>query len=1126
MKKKRMSYARGRITGFGQKIGLKMKLTLLLLLVGFLNLMASESYSQMAKLTITLKDATVEQVLSDIEDKSDFNFVYNRDAIDLKRKVDVNYTDTKIDAILDDLFKHTNVTYRFIDRTVVLSTVLEPEFMLQSKTVSGKVTDSSGTPLPGVSVVVKGTTNGIITDADGNYTLTKVPLDATLVFSFVGMKSQEILVENQTSINIIMKEDTQAVDEIIVIGYGTTKRKDFTGSASSVKLENSPVALATNMNALETLKGNVSGLDIGYTNTAGGTPSMQIRGQNSISGSNDPLVVVDGTIFLGDINDINPNDIASVDVLKDATSAAAYGSRSANGVIMITTKKGKKGKPVIHFNITGSGQTWHLKPKLMNGEQWLDAVATANGYPDYSFLTSQEELNHQAGKEVHWLDEISRIGLIQDYQAAISGAGEKMNYYLSTAYTDNQGVIKGDDFDRISVLGKISTDITSWLQIGLDAAYTRLDYSGVSANIIAATILSPYGMMHRPNGLLEATPDGTRGHGNPLWGIDDKSKRENIDYQDNLRANAYALVKLPWVPGLSYRFNYAGNLNYRKAGDFTHESDYVPNGDYDDDSRYSAETQNSYLSSANGNITNERTKSYVVDNILNYNQNFGKHTIDLTAVATRDCKKYEYQNLSGSDFAANGNTTLGLNGLHYASTQKISLDNWKLTNAGYFGRASYSFDNKYYLTASYRRDGASVFGANKKWGNFGAIGAAWRITNESFMKKPEFLNDLKLKLSWGKNGNQGLSQYSTLSKVSNGQSGGIYYTFDNSGKPSYGIDQSSIGNSDLGWETTRAWNTGFESVWLNNRLFVDADIYFSKTDNQIFLRTIPVMIGFSSMYSSMGEVRNKGFEATVRNINIQNKEWKWSTGLTFWLNRNKLIHLYGEDLDGDGKEDDDIGNGLFIGESIHSIYGYKQDGIVQTSDTKYMESNGVSAGTPKYADKTGEGVIDADDRSILGSTDPNFKLNLSNTVQYRDFELYVMIAGVFGGNGYFQKSNKNAYITCGDRSQFASNGLYIPYWTESNPSNKYPAATFTGDSYFLGLQSRGYMRLQDITLSYTFNQPWVKNTGINKFRLFITGKNLATITNWKGGDPESGSTALDGTYPIMTSISLGLNISF
>lgn len=1081
------------------------------------------TYAQSDRIDLSIKNKPLRQLITQIETKTDYTFMLDQ-TVDQSLNVSVDARQESLDNVLKKAFTGTQISYEVIGKQIILK-ISRDNQSNQSRKISGTVKDQNGESVIGANVSVKGTTVGTITDIDGNFIL-EVPENVVIQISYIGYITQEISLGNKDYLDVLLKEDSQSLDEIVVIGYGTAKRKDFTGSVSSVKLENSPISLSTNTNALESLKGNVTGLDIGATNTVGGTPSMQIRGQNSISGSNDPLVVVDGVIFMGNINDINPNDIASYDVLKDATSAAAYGSRSANGVIIITTKKGKKGKPVIHFNAKGSMQSWHLKPELMNGQQWLDATAAANGYSDYSFLVPQEELNLNLGKEINWLDEISRTGWTQDYQAAVSGAGDRMNYYLSASYTESGGVIKGDDYERISVLAKINTDITSWLQIGLDAAYTRTDYSGVGANIWSATILSPYAMMYRPNGMLEAIPDGTRGRSNPLWGIDDESKKENVDLRDNLRANAYAVVKCPWISGLSYRLNYAGNLNYKKSGDFTHESYNVPVGSYDDDYRYSVTTQNSYLSSAGGKMENEKTTSYVIDNILNYNQIFGKHSIDLTAVATRDYQKVESHTLAGNDFAANGNTVLGLNGLHYASTQKISLDNWKRTNIGYLGRASYSFDDTYYMTVSYRRDGSSVFGTNNKWGDFWAIGSAWRITNEPFIKGAEFLDDMKIKLSWGKNGNQGLKQYSTLSQAVTGHSGGIYYPFGNSGKPSYGINQSTIGNSDLGWETTEAWNMGFESTWLNSRLFFDVDVYFSKTYDQIFSRSIPVMTGFGSMFSSMGEVKNRGVEATIRTVNIQNKAFNWTTGLTFWLNRNKLVHLYGEDLDGNGKEDDDIGNSLFIGESIHSIFGYEQDGIVQMNDTEYMEANGVSAGTPKYVDKNNDGVINEKDRSIIGNKAPNFKLNLSNTLQYKNWELYVMIAGVFGGNGYYQEGNTNAYITGGDRQWFASNGLYIPYWTEANQSNKYPAATFTGDNYFLGLQSRAYVRLQDVTLSYTFNQPWVKNMGINNFKLFITGKNLATITGWDGGDPETGNTALSDKYPIMTNVSLGLNLSF
>ena len=561
----------------------------------------------------------------------------------------------------------------------------------------------------------------------------------------------EIEVDNRQAYDIVLSEDSEALDEVIVIGYGTTKRKDFTGSVSSVKLENSPIALSPNLNALESLKGNVSGLDIGATNSAGGQPSMQMRGQKSISGSNDPLIVVDGMIFMGSINDINPNDIASYDVLKDATSAAAYGSRSANGVIIITTKKGKMGKPTITFNATGSMQTWQNRPEIMKGEQWLESVMARNNSTDLTWLQPQELANMEAGKETNWLDVATRTGWVQDYQVSVSGAGEKMNYYLSAAYSDNKGVVVGDDYNRITALAKISTDITSWLQIGIDAAFTKSDYSGAGANLQLATRVSPYGVLYRDEEqkLLERYPQ-TQSMVNPLWDTD-KSIRDNRDIRNNFRANAYAVVKLPWIEGLSYRFNYAGNLSKNESGDFYYEGYYIKEGSYDDESRYSPSALQNLLANANGSINNNTTNSWVIDNILNYKNTFGKHTIDLTAVATRDRKHYKEIVTTGSDFSANGNTTLGLNGLHKATVQKVNLDYNLRSNIGYLGRASYSFDDRYFFTGSYRRDGASVFGVNQKWGDFFAFGAAWRITQEKFMgRTSSFLDDLKLKLSWGK----------------------------------------------------------------------------------------------------------------------------------------------------------------------------------------------------------------------------------------------------------------------------------------------------------------------------------------------------------------------------------------
>lgn len=1115
------------------KIFTIMKLSVLFCLLSVFCASASVSYSQVTKISLKMNDVTLGEVFDAIKAQSEYSFWFRNEEVNLKKKVSIQMADQDIASVLDIALAGYNLSYKIDEKHIVIykpasnqkpgGTITQQD----RKRITGRILDDLGEPVIGSNIVEKGTQNGVITDLDGRFSL-EVSSNAILQISYIGYLSQEIALKNgQTTIDILLREDLQRLDEVVVIGYGTTTKKDFTGSVTSFKLESSPIALSSNVNALETLKGNVAGLDIGGTNSAGGQPSMLVRGQHSISGINDPLIVVDGIIFMGNINDLNPNDIASFDILKDATSAAAYGSRSANGVIVITTKRGKTGKPVINLNMTGSMQKWHLQPELMNGGEWLNMVRDKNRYNDYSFLTSQQKINYNAGREVDWIDATTRTGWLQDYQLSVSGAGEKINYYLSTSYTDNQGIVLGDDYSRMTILGKVETDITDWLKIGVDAAYTHSDYSGVGANLNNVTVLTPYDMMYRDeaNTLLEKYPNGQSEATNALWGVD-SNNLDDKDIRNNFRTNAYMVVKLPQIKGLSYRLNYSGNLDYRKNGRFYHESYYAPIGPYDDESRYSVTTQQNYLASANGYIENIKTTSWVIDNILNYKNTFGEHTVDLTAVSTRDSKGYKYEQMTGTDFFSNGNTTLGIDGLHYAKTQKFNLDNYKRRNVGYFGRLSYSFDDTYYITMSYRRDGASVFGTNNKWGNFGAVGGAWRITNESFMKRFTFLNDMKIKLSWGKNGNQGIDPYGTLSRVNSGSSGGVFYPFYNSGQPSYGVKQKNIGNAMLGWETTEAWNMGFESTWLDSRLFVDVDYYTSRTYDQIFTRTIPVMTGFTDMKSSMGEVHNKGVEITLRSLNIKTKDLSWSTSMTFWLNRNKLKHLYGEDLNGDGKEDDDIGNKLFIGHSIHSIYGYKQDGIVQVDDKEYMDANGATAGTPKYVDLNRDGVITIEDRTVLGNKDARFKLNMNNTVSWKNWELYVMLTGTFGGKGYFQESNAPAYMAGGRGNFFLSNNIYIPYWTESNPSNKYPAAWFLGDDYFLGLQSRAYVRLQDLTLSYSFRQKAVKNAGIDNLKVFFTAKNLATITGWKGGDPELGNNIISGTWPVATSFSIGANIRF
>lgn len=1115
-----------------------MKLTAIILLAVCLQVSA-EGYSQ--QITLHVKNGSLEKVFAEIGKQSGYHFFFNERLLKDAKKVSLNLQEVSLKEALDACFNGQPFNYVIVKQIVVVKKkedTAEPIVLRALPvviTVKGRVTSESGEPLPGASVRLKNTTVGTTTNTNGEFTLS-VPdgTNVELEISMIGYKTISVKPENLANVTVALKEESTTLENFVVIGYGTAKRQDFTGSVSSVKLEGSPLAQMPNMSALEAIKGNVSGLNVGATNAAGGEPSIIVRGQNSIGDPNNsgttatlnrPLIVLDGTIYMGSLADINPNDIASFDVLKDATSAAAYGSRSANGVIAITTKRGRQGKPVISFNTSTGWQTWQNKPVMMKGEEWLEVVNARNRYAPGStnWLKPGEVANRDAGKETVWLDEVTRTGVIQSYQASVSGATSNVNYYLSTSYDDNKGIIYGDDFNRISVLAKLKTNITSWLEVGIDGSFNKRDYSGVAADVGQAQTMSPYGVMFRDDqGNLEKYPY-TQSAVNPLWDAN-SGTRANDDVRHNYRMNAYAVVNVPWVKGLSYRATYLINQEKWRSGNFYYEGYFVQEGE--GLARYSPATIQGFLARANGYMQNDNTYSYVFDNIINYKNTFGNHSVDVTLVATRDYTKWDRINNTGSDFAANGNTTLGLWGLHKATVQRVTLDATERANIGYLARLSYSFNSKYFFTGSFRRDGASVFGTNNKWAHFGAAGLAWRITEEDFMKDFKRLNSLKLKVSWGQNGNQSIGPYGTLSTVANAASGGVRYEFSNTpGVINYGLYQNALGNADLGWETTTAWNAGFESAWLDERLFVDVDLYSSQTTDQIFTRNIPVMTGFKTIKTSLGQVNNKGMEVSVRSVNMRQRDFTWSTGLNFWINRNKLVKLYGEDLDGDGKEDNDLASSLFIGESLGAIFGYEQIGIVQEEDAEYIAQTGAAPGAPKYRDIDKNPGISADDRKILANGKENFRLSINNTFTYKDFDLYVMFAGIFGGNGWYMASNDEAYLTSGT-GRFNDNMTSKPYWTAENRSNTYPSAYFAGDGRFLGLQSRTFVRLQDVTLSWRVRQDWLKTIRVNSMKVFLSGRNLATITDWFGGDPETGTPVRANVLPVPTTFSIGANLSF
>jgi len=1102
-----------------------MKLTVILTLLTTFTVFGG-SFAQNSKLNLKIQDRQVKDVLNEIENQSNYTFMYDNRQVDVERHVSLNVENRSIDDVLSTIFSGTNVTYKFIERHIMLVGEDSPTSVNQEFSVKGTVVSGDGEPLPGVTIIVKGTSTGTITDIDGAFALNGIKSSDVLVFSFIGMKTQEIAVGSQTAFSVVMEDETIGVDEVMVIGYGTTSRKDFTGSVSKVEMEDSPLALTPRTDVSDALRALVPGMNVSQQQGAGQSPSILIRGQKSIdSGATSPLIVVDGVIFMGAMRDIDPSTVESITVLKDATSVSVYGSRAANGVVLITTKSGSKGKPVINFQSSLGVSEVINQADVLSPENWIRKVNLLQGLDEdadpTSWMSSFEAENYAAGKTTNWQDLVSRTGVAQNYSLSVSGANERSNYYLSASYNDTKGVLKGDDYNRLAISSRLKTDITDWLQLGGNFNFSFNDYSGPSTyNIYQAIRLTPYGRVYRDeeNGLLEKYP-ATEGiyRTNPLWNIESNTIDDHDVYYTTVLAGNI-LVKVPWVDGLSVRMDYSQTLRNIERDYFTHEGNFVLEGTSDD--RYSSTAMNDLLAKANGYSARTNTSAYVWNNILNYKQAFGKHYVDFTGVYTRDSYDYKYKRVDGSDFSGLGNTELGYNGLAYAETQQItSFNNTLKTNVGYLARLNYNYNDTYHLTSSVRRDGASVFGEDSKWGTFYSLGVGWTVSNEEFMKDLEKVDYLKLKFSWGQNGNQSLSPYQTLSTLALGQTGGYSYPFGNTSEVSWGQRVSTLGNTELGWEKTTAMNTGFELTMFKNKVSLNADAYFSKTTNQIFSRSIPVMAnGITSIDATMGQVNNWGLEITLNTTNVQSSDFEWSSSLTYYMNRNKLKELYG-----DGN--DDISNSLFLGKSLGAIYGYKPEGIVQESDDEYMTTNGAVAGDVKFYDEEGDGV-DSNDRMILGYTPDNFRMSFSNNFKYKNFEIYALISGIFGGNNYYKATNIYAYRTASD--VVFDNNFNHGWWTAANQSNKYPRIGYT-DSRYAPLQSRSFVRLQNLSVSYTFNQLWVKELNLKNFRVFASATNLFTITGWEGGDPETAQTLGSGYsygYPLSSTYSLGLSLTF
>lgn len=1017
----------------------------------------------------------------------------------------------------------------------------------QQKKISGVVLDTYGEPIIGANIIEKGTSNGTVTDIDGNFSMT-IENEGVLQISYIGYLTQELTTEGLTSFNITLLEDTQALDELIVVGYGTMKKSDLTGAVSRITLDDKTTL--PNMNLSQALSGTMAGVNLSSKGMAGGDADISIRGQTTLSANKSPLIVLDGIIFNGRLNDINVSDIEYIDVLKDASAAAVYGSRSANGVIIITTKKGKSEKPKITFNAYYGTQFETNHPvRYMDGEQYavrmldyyyqqnlynwygeyargIKDVSTKPSRPDVSdkevvasYLRTQEEKdNYIAGNNIDWFDVVMRNNpIIQNYDLSYSGSSNKANYYISGSYTGEEGIIVNDQWERLNFTSKVNGKITDWMSVGFNVNYSYQDYSGIEpdfTDVRNASPLANYDLDSPDNYVIYLTGENYMPH--PLgW-----TKIKNEDIRNSLFMVANTKIDIPFVEGLSYDFNYSNTYWNRKNNAF-----------------YPASMHDGATNKGKAEKIPEEERSWIFNNIITYLRSFGEHSINATLLYSREKSTGEKFRFTSEGF---DNEALGYYQMAFGTILSTG-DNtkWQETGVSYMGRLNYTFRNRYMATATVRRDGFSGFGINSKYVTLPSFSLGWVASEEQFM---EDLKDLYLKfrLSYGQNGNQGAGRYTSLSKMSNNN-----YVFDNATGVAVYPNYEQLGDASLAWEKTSSFNLGIDFGLLKNRRISGSlDLYTSKTSEVLVNRRLPYSSGFEQGWTNIGHVKTKGIDFELRSMNIDIKDFNWSSAFTFSLTRDKLSKLYGD------KSDRDIGNSWFVGEPIQSLYNYNIVGIWTEEDLyskNYTEQSdmtpeemgwtpgqiypGWRPGQWKYEDLNGDGIIDPDnDRKIVGYKSPNFRFSFSNTFSYKSWSLYFMLNSIQGGNGYFMLNNAD-FLNVSSRSDdvYRVNQPAIrQYWTPdngvTNATGIYNSQPQIGAIY----QSRSFVRLQDISLMYKCNPTILKKLGgFDYLQLYISGKNLYTWTKWQGWDPELADDADDRIFrPNTRNIVIGVKFAF
>ena len=966
----------------------------------------------------------------------------------------------------------------------------------QTKKVTGRVSDSMGT-LIGATIMEKGTTNGVVTDYDGNFSI-NVQSGATLVVSYVGYVSQEIKVGNQSNLNIMLEDEGRNLNEVVVIGYGTQRREAVTGSVANVNGEKLNQIAATN--AAQALQGRVAGVLMTQTGSKPGDEmQIRIRGQRSLSASNDPLIVLDGIPFMGQLSDINPTDIKSMDILKDASATAIYGSRGANGVIIITTAKGNQGVPAkVSYNGYVSFKTVFHKYPMMDGP-------TFSKFREYAGLY-KNSLDESDNTNTDWQDLYYQTGVSHNHDVSVAGGTNGGSYSFGAGYYHDESVVPTEGYDRISVRGNFDQTVGKWFRFGLSTNNSYRKTQGVN-DMYGVLSKSPLTSPYDENGELRRYVS---------LPADDQSvvTKETVERDKDVWLNEnkgigsyntlFGEVKCPWIEGLSYRINIGLNFRSSKGGSFTGTG-----------------VNNKDPKAVNGgSISENQTYNWAVENLITYDHTFAeKHNLNVVGMYSAEQTTYESTGANAQDIPADYFQYFALD----KATGQANLTGYNYWQSGlisWMGRVMYSYDNKYMLSVALRSDASSRLAKGHQWHTYPAVSAGWNIAREDFMRDLTWIDNLKLRVGYGETSNQSINPYSTL--------GGLAvrnYNFGDTYKAGYYVN--ALPNPELGWEYSKTWNFGLDFSLFNGRLSGSLEYYSQKTNDILLDVSLPSTSGVSSYTGNIGNTENKGFELTLNGVIIDNKNgWNWEAGINLYQNRNKLTKLTGA-VDENGKPVPDEANRWFPGHPIDVIYDYKYIGLWQAGEEDLMnvlEPGGnigmIKVAHDKALDENGKPTrqIGAEDREIM-SMEPDLIGGFNTTVAYKNLDLTVIGAFQIGGKLISAIHSANGYLNMltGRRGQ-----LDVDYWTENNTGAKYPkpGGIQSGDNpkygSTLGYFDAGYLKVRAITLGYNFTdlKP-IKDLGISRLRLYATVQNpfvlFSPFNNESGLDPETNSFANQNT---------------